>query len=86
MARLSRLCTSSSISFPNKYRLFILLNGCENWTLHMDTERRIQAFAHNILALSLQGSQDQRILPKHNCNTCSPQEPLLAIVNERKLA
>ncbi|XP_052234666.1 uncharacterized protein LOC127847071 [Dreissena polymorpha] len=53
IARFSRLWTSRSIIFPTKYRLHkslvvtILLYGCDTWTLHADTKRRIKAFEHN---------------------------------------
>ena len=55
IVRMSRLLKIRSISFPTKYRLynffvvFILLYGCDTWTLNADTERRILACEHKYL-------------------------------------
>ena len=96
MARLSRLWTSSAISFSTKYRLYkslvvsILLYGCETWTLLADTERRIQAFEHKCLRRLLHISYLEHKTNEYVRNTTSalvgPQEPLLATVKRRKLA
>ena len=52
MARLNKIWRCNTISFANKFKLFnslvtyILLYGCETWTLLTDSEKkkRIQAF------------------------------------------
>ena len=96
MARLSRLWTSSSIRFPTKYRLFkslvvsILLFGCETWTLHADTERRIQAFEHKclrrLLRISYTKHETNEYVRNMTATLVGPQEPLLATTKRRKLA
>ncbi|KAH3725173.1 hypothetical protein DPMN_051008 [Dreissena polymorpha] len=74
MTKLSRLWTSSSISFPTKYRLYkslvvsILLYGCEILTPHADIERMILAYEHNFFA-SLYVAQEQRVRLEHDCIT-----------------
>ena len=50
MTRLNRIWWCNTISFASKLKLykslvtFILLHGCEAWTLLADSEKRIQAF------------------------------------------
>ena len=96
MARLNRIWKSNAISFPTKYKLFkslvvsILLYGCETWTLHADTERRIQAFEYKCLRRLLRISYLEHKTNQFVRDTVSalvgPQEPLLATVKRRKLA
>jgi hypothetical protein len=96
MARLNRIWKSNAISFPTKYKLFkslvvsILLYGCETWTLHADTERRIQAFENKCLRRLLRISYLEHKTNQFVQDTVSafvgPQEPLLATVKRRKLA
>ena len=50
IARLSRLCTRSSISFPNKSLVVsILLYDCVTWTLYAETWSRVHTFKNNYL-------------------------------------
>ena len=50
MARLNRIWQCNTISFASKFKLyklpvaFILLYGCETWTLIADSEKRNQVF------------------------------------------
>jgi hypothetical protein len=63
---------------------------CMTWTLHADTERRIQAFEYKCLRRLLRISYLEHKTNQFVRNTVSalvgPQEPLLATVKRRKLA
>jgi hypothetical protein len=96
IARLIRIWKSNAISFPTKYKLFkslvvsILLYGCKTWTLHANTERRIQAFEYKCLCRLLRISYLEHKTNQFVRDTVSAlvgsQEPLLATVKRRKLA
>ena len=91
MARLTRVW-KSDISFQTKHKLYkslvisILLYGCEAWTLHADTERRIQAFKYKclrrLLKISYREHKTNDFVRKTVENLVGPQEPLLATVKE----
>ena len=94
MARLTRMWRSD-ISFQTKYKLYrslvvsILLYGCEAWTLHADTERRIQAFEYKcwrrLLKISYREHKTNDFVKNMVESFVGPQEPLLATVKYRKL-
>ena len=95
MARLSRIW-KSDMSFQIKHKLYkslvvsSLLYGCEAWTLHAETERRIQAFEFKCLRRLLRISYREHKTNNYVWATVNtlvgPQEPLLATVKRRKLA
>ena len=94
MARLTRMWRSD-ISFQTKYKLYrslvvsILLYGCEAWTLHADTERRIQAFEYKcwrrLLKISYREHKTNDFVKNMVESFVGPQEPLLATVKYRKM-
>ena len=50
VARLNKICRSSTINFMSRFKLCkslvisILLYGCERWTVLADSEKKIEAF------------------------------------------
>lgn len=86
----------SDMSFQIKYKLYrslvisTFLYGCETWTLHAETERRIQAFEHKclrrLLRISYKDHKTNDFVRSTVTTMVGPQETLLAFVKRKKLA
>ena len=96
MARLNRIWWCNIISVASKFKLckslvtYVLIYGCETWTLLADCEKRSQTFEtkclRKLLRISYLEHKTNDWVPSKISFLVCPQEPLLATVERRKLA
>ncbi|KAL8621705.1 hypothetical protein ACOMHN_061840 [Nucella lapillus] len=95
MTKLDTIWKSNTISLPVKiglyksFVIYILLYGCESWTLNAETESRLQAFEHKcyrkLLRIHYSQHKTNEYVRQRIDTLAGKQELLLSVVKHHTL-